>query len=777
MPALEVFGRRSRVVSSDDLYCPALFLMLYQLPLALLCVLYASLWRSCSSTSLDDSGLPFWYMLGAAPLLFFRSCIYLMIMHVSAKGTIVDHERRVLMPRMLQAVGGFLVAEVSFTFALGVCILHDTQIEESINQEKPPVSCTLDPYGNAVDSERQSLLDEVDREVPSSDVYVPHSQRLWKQRCTRCCMCVRCFTCNLFGGAGTRHDSMSVVAKVFSRLFYGSPDLVISDIVAGFILLAAVQAYEDHHEVIATSPHREGYEEEEETLGKIRARIRASTSKMNVLGEKTPKSGKTSVTASASSASQVSTVDGDEPNRFVSIDIPSTSDDARFEKSSKPFYYHPSDPHLNDVELTEKLKELAHFSKYAIGIYGWMLYVWSHPWSGTFGLAFSCLRRNLSWVHGDNWFHLGQTALQLETKIRSDDIVYASFRNSVYQPAFAVMLDHERKEVVIAIRGTLSLEDCLTDAIAYGMSMDDVADRWGCDGSGEYAHQGFLTCAESIYLELNRLGILEMLFDENSTATIATHGVNVCERGAYHDYGLVLTGHSLGAGTACLLSVMLRAKYPQLRCFAFSPPGCTMSPGLASRCAAFTNSVVVGDDIIARSSLTSAEALRDNVLDLIGRSKVNKAAILRQVIAWRNPDELLHRSSDEHSAFDDDGDGTERVRSPFIAHLSNYRTMLQRIQESEPIHELTIPGRVVHLKRVVRAKGAAGCWVCCRPGGGGICCTARTNYRFAWAAEGQFNKIRIGRTMLDDHFPDKVHYVLQDCVKRLQKSEDESECL
>lgn len=156
---------------------------------------------------------------------------------------------------------------------------------------------------------------------------------------------------------------------------------------------------------------------------------------------------------------------------------------------------------------------------------------------------------------------------------------------------------------------------------------------------------------------------------------------------------------------------MLRPKYPQLRCFAFSPPGCTMSSGLASRCAAFTDSVVVGDDIIARSSLTSAEELRDHVLDLIGRSKVNKAAILRQVIAWRTPDELLHRSCDEHSAFDDDGYGGERVRSPFIAHLSNYRTMLQRIQESEPIHELTIPGRVVHLKRVVRAKGqqAAGC--------------------------------------------------------------------
>ncbi|KAL8019372.1 putative fungal lipase-like domain, alpha/Beta hydrolase [Plasmopara halstedii] len=806
MPALEVFGRRSRVVGSDDLYCPALFLFLYQLPLSTVCILYASLWRSCSSTSFDANGLPFWYMLGAMPLFFFRGCIYLMIMQVSAKGTIVDHERRVLMPKMLRvhvlwslvllsygilgiycwyyrdichrdarfvlAIGAFLVAEVSFTFALGICIFSNAQLQEAISFEKPPGGIPNNPYGNTFISERQSLLDEIDREVPNSDVYVPHSQRLWKQRCTRCCMCIRCFTCNLFGGAGTRHDSMSVVAKVFSRLFYGSPDLVISDIVAGFILLAAVQAHEERHEVIATSPHREGDEEEEATLANLRAKIRASTGSKRSLG--------------IDNSSITEVIDSESPSltfpenanecHEISIPISSLDDkDARFEHSKRAFYYHPSDPDLNDVELTEKLEELAHFSKYAIGIYGWMLYVWSHPWSGTISLAFSCLRRNRTYVHGDNWFHLGQTAMQLETKIRSDDIVYASFRNSVYQPAFAVMLDHDRQEVVLAIRGTLSLEDCLTDAIAYGMSMDDVANRWSCDGAGEFAHQGFLTCAESIYIELNRLGILEMLFDDKSMAAIATHSVNVCERGAYRDYGLVLTGHSLGAGTACLLSVMLRPKYPRLRCFAYSPPGCTMSPSLASRCAEFTYSVVVGDDIIARSSLTSAEALRDQVLDLIGRSKVNKAVILRQVIAWRTPDELLHQSSDEHSAFDDNGDS--RKPSPFIAHLSNYRTMLQRIQESEPIHELTLPGRVVHLKRVVRAKSAAGCWVCCRPGGGGMCCTARTNYRFAWAAEGQFSKIRIGRTMLDDHFPDKVHYVLQDCVKRMRKNEHENERL
>ena len=36
---------------------------------------------------------------------------------------------------------------------------------------------------------------------------------------------------------------------------------------------------------------------------------------------------------------------------------------------------------------------------------------------------------------------------------------------------------------------------------------------------------------------------------------------------------LVITGHSLGAGTAALLAMLLKPKYPDLICYAFSPPG------------------------------------------------------------------------------------------------------------------------------------------------------------------------------------------------------------
>ena len=38
-------------------------------------------------------------------------------------------------------------------------------------------------------------------------------------------------------------------------------------------------------------------------------------------------------------------------------------------------------------------------------------------------------------------------------------------------------------------------------------------------------------------------------------------------------YNLVLLGHSLGAGTASILGILLKQEYPDLRCYAYSPPG------------------------------------------------------------------------------------------------------------------------------------------------------------------------------------------------------------
>jgi hypothetical protein len=49
------------------------------------------------------------------------------------------------------------VAEVSFTFTLGFCLLTDQQLKD----ERSAASASVDPYGNAFECERQSLLDGI----------------------------------------------------------------------------------------------------------------------------------------------------------------------------------------------------------------------------------------------------------------------------------------------------------------------------------------------------------------------------------------------------------------------------------------------------------------------------------------------------------------------------------------------------------------------------------------------------------------------------------------
>jgi len=66
------------------------------------------------------------------------------------------------------------------------------------------------------------------------------------------------------------------------------------------------------------------------------------------------------------------------------------------------------------------------------------------------------------------------------------------------------------------------------------------------------------------------------------------------------EYRLVVVGHSLGAGAAALLAIMLRSAYPHVRCYAFSPPRGLLSKSLYEYSKNFIVSLVLGKDVIPR---------------------------------------------------------------------------------------------------------------------------------------------------------------------------------
>jgi pimeloyl-ACP methyl ester carboxylesterase len=142
------------------------------------------------------------------------------------------------------------------------------------------------------------------------------------------------------------------------------------------------------------------------------------------------------------------------------------------------------------------------------------------------------------------------------------------------------------------IKGTSSFEDVLTDVIHTPVEFFDT-----------YAHLGMSKAARFVQ-ERTRLIISELLVPMG--------------------YKVVVTGHSLGAGIASLLAVLLREDMgiTSLRCFAFAPPP-TLDKPHAKRANQYIWAMVHNDDIIPRwnfGAVAAAIAMFESYIQQIDKT-------------------------------------------------------------------------------------------------------------------------------------------------------------
>lgn len=98
-------------------------------------------------------------------------------------------------------------------------------------------------------------------------------------------------------------------------------------------------------------------------------------------------------------------------------------------------------------------------------------------------------------VRGDNWLGTHEAGLLRVAGLHPNcELVDAQFHDDILATPYCVLVDHEKKCVVVAIRGTMSLDDCLCDLQAEPASMAECGRRWGFDGTDMYAHQVEALC-------------------------------------------------------------------------------------------------------------------------------------------------------------------------------------------------------------------------------------------------------------------------------------------
>ncbi|KAG2488028.1 hypothetical protein HYH03_013334 [Edaphochlamys debaryana] len=150
---------------------------------------------------------------------------------------------------------------------------------------------------------------------------------------------------------------------------------------------------------------------------------------------------------------------------------------------------------------------------------------------------------------------------------------------------------------------------------------------------------------------------------------------------------LVVTGHSLGGGTAALLAMRLRAALPhvEVRAWAFSPPGALASPALSSALAPFCVSVVGGKDIVPRLSPQTMERYRDEMVSALARCSCSKVQVLLASLSSAN---LMRRAASLLLPY-------EALPPQAAEALWRYH---RGVQAAEHMPELHAPGKILYLQ-------------------------------------------------------------------------------
>lgn len=397
--------------------------------------------------------------------------------------------------------------------------------------------------------------------------------------------------------------------------------------------------------------------------------------------------------------------------------------------------------------LTHEERELLHmfrqYSRFYLASYGLLLRNYTHCCLGNCEVLghdpLTCCRKHPGQHYG-KCFSCDLTTAVLVAKLKEEDILVSHWEADIFKPVYYVAYDRETNAIVVAIRGTTSLADCVTDISALPTIIPLCCTPKGSSSEDYFVHGGMYESAKYVLESILEHGIISQLVDSSSSK-------NTCK--------LIILGHSLGAGVALILSILIWSSYRELRsrifCLAYSPPGGLLSEATLEYCSSFTCGCFCGQDMITRLAQHTFDRFREELFDVLTASKYPKAFLFLNCFRTTRLALPFHPGS-SHAL-------PEGISSEALAFREKLR--LSAVNPGYEPKKLYPCKRLIHLRKMVERK-------------------SRKN-RFFTHKEDIYVPVLEGPedvqaliaspTMFSDHFPDFLMDVLHDVCKRLESGE------
>ncbi|KAI8646615.1 hypothetical protein BD408DRAFT_428613 [Parasitella parasitica] len=238
-------------------------------------------------------------------------------------------------------------------------------------------------------------------------------------------------------------------------------------------------------------------------------------------------------------------------------------------------------PRNRSWDLVQNLSDIdmgARFWKFSIASYGWKGLNFIGKGNGIFSDAMR--------EHSD-----AKSIIEYLT-IPKEDLLAYEFRSAeAFRPSYFIARDRFTNSIVLSIRGTMSVMDTLTDLVC-------EYEPW----KGGFIHSGMKNSAMWFFRHV----VPQLIAYSNEHSTTS----------------LIIVGHSLGASTAAILTIILTdyidefrrgKKEFTLQCYGYAP-ACGLSLDIAEKYKDIIQSFVFADDMVSKLSYGSMMDVKELII-------------------------------------------------------------------------------------------------------------------------------------------------------------------